>query len=185
MRSGTPQRQRSLGYVNSNRKRQYLLFRQFRVKINTSLEFQLCKIYGRNKNTILIKILEVQKQDNSIDCGLFTIANAVEFCNNGFKGGTHINYDEKYMRDHLIYCLERGFFSQLPKNRIGRAPTILKTKDHLIPINCDCGSPDTIEDMIGCEGENGRKLCNMWRHKSCAGNIGNCNNWLCEVHKAS
>jgi hypothetical protein len=61
------------------------------------------------------------------------------------------------MRDHLIYCLEKGFFSQLPTNRIGRAPTILKTKDHLIPINCDCGSPDTIEDMIGCEGENGRK----------------------------
>ena len=36
--------------------------------------------------------------------------------------GTHINYDEKYMRDHLIYCLERGFFSQFPKNRIGRVP---------------------------------------------------------------
>ena len=181
MRSGTPQRQRSLGYVNSNRKRQYLLFRQFRVKINTSLEFQLCKIYGRNKNTILIKILEVQKQDNSIDCGLFTIANAVEFCNNGFKGGTHINYDEKYMRDHLIYCLERGFFSQLPKNRIGRAPTILKTKDHLIPTNCNCGSHDTIE---GCDGKNRRTLCNVWRHKSCDGNIRNGNNWLCEVHKA-
>jgi hypothetical protein len=93
-----------------------------RLKINTSLEFQLCKMYGQNNNRILIKIPEVQKQDNSIDCGLFAIANAVEFCNNGFKGGTHINYDEKYMRDHLIYCLERGFFSQFPKNRIGRVP---------------------------------------------------------------
>jgi len=144
-----------MGYVNSNRKRQYLLFRQFRVKINTSLDFQLCKVYGRNKNRILIKIPEVQKQDNSIACGLFTIANAVEFCNNSFKRGTRIDYDEKYMRDHLIYCLERGFFSQLPKYRIGRAPTILKTKDHLIPINFDCGSPDTIEDMIGCDRENG------------------------------
>jgi Ulp1 family protease len=97
-------------------------FDSLRLKINTSLEFQLCKMYGQNNNRILIKIPEVQKQDNSIDCGLFAIANAVEFCNNGFKGGTHINYDEKYMRDHLIYCLERGFFSQFPKNRIGRVP---------------------------------------------------------------
>ena len=78
------------------------------LKINTSLEFQLCKIYGQNKNRILIKIPEVQKQDNSIDCGLFAIANAVEFCNNVIKGGTRINYDEKLMRDHLIYCLEMG-----------------------------------------------------------------------------
>jgi hypothetical protein len=53
------------------------------LKINTSLEFQLCKIYGQNKNRILIKIPEVQKQENRIDCGLFAIANAVEFCNNG------------------------------------------------------------------------------------------------------
>ena len=90
------------------------------LKINTSLEFQLCKIYGQNKNRILIKIPEVQKQDNSIDCELFAIANAVEFCNNGFKGGTHINYDEKYMRDHLIYCLERGFISQFPKIVLAR-----------------------------------------------------------------
>ena len=90
------------------------------LKINTTLEFQLCKIYGQNKNRILIKIPEVQKQENRIDCGLFAIANAVEFCNNGFKGGTHINYDEKYMRDHLIYCLERGFISQFPKIVLAR-----------------------------------------------------------------
>jgi hypothetical protein len=115
------------------------------------------KYTGKTKNRILIKIPEVQKQDNSIACGLFSLANAVEFCNNGFKGGTHINYDEKYMRDHLIYCLERGFFSQFLKNPIGRAPKILKTKDHLIPINCNCGSPDTIEDMIGCDRKKNKK----------------------------
>ena len=121
------------------------------LKIKTSLEFQLCKIYGQNKNRILIKIPEVQKQDNSIDCGLFAIKQTrSNFATMALKE-THINYDEKYMRDHLIYCLERGFISQFPKNRIDRAPKILKTKDNLIPINCNCGSSDTIEDMIGCD----------------------------------
>ena len=32
------------------------------LKINTSLEFQLCKIYGQNKNRILIKITEVKNK---------------------------------------------------------------------------------------------------------------------------
>ena len=113
------------------------------LKINTSLEFQLCKIYGQNKNTILIKIPEVQKQDNSIDCGLFAIKQTGSNFAKMALTETHINYDEKYMRDHLIYCLERGLFSQFPKNRIDRAPKILKTKDHLIPINCNCGSSES------------------------------------------
>jgi hypothetical protein len=30
-------------------------------------------------NKLLIKLPETQKQDNRIDCGLFSLANAVEF----------------------------------------------------------------------------------------------------------
>jgi hypothetical protein len=41
-------------------------------------------------NKLLIKLPETQKQDNRIDCGLFSLANAVEFCQSRFKGGTHI-----------------------------------------------------------------------------------------------
>jgi hypothetical protein len=49
----------------------------------------MAKIVKQN----LIKIPETQKQDNSIDCGLFSLANAVELCQSGFKGGTHIKVD--------------------------------------------------------------------------------------------
>ena len=48
---------------------------------------------------MLIKLPETQKQDNSIDCGLFSLANAVEF-----KGGTHIKFEQKYMKEHLVHC---------------------------------------------------------------------------------
>jgi hypothetical protein len=50
----------------------------------------------------LIKLPEPQKQDNNIDCGLFSLANAVEFCQSGFKGGTRIKFEQKYMRGHLV-----------------------------------------------------------------------------------
>jgi hypothetical protein len=44
---------------------------------------------------MLIKLPETQKQYNSVDCGLFPLANAVEFCQSGFKGRTHIKFEKK------------------------------------------------------------------------------------------
>ena len=94
------------------------------LKVNTSLEYQLSEIYGQNKKNLSVKIPEVQKQEGCSDCGLFAIAFALEFCLTGFKGGTHIKFEQKYMRDHLIQCLEKGHFSQFPKKTIGRAPPL-------------------------------------------------------------
>ncbi|CAG2200582.1 unnamed protein product [Mytilus edulis] len=125
------------------------------LNLTTSLEYQLTQIYGKDKKKLIIRIPDVQKQQNSIDCGLFAIANALEFCQTGFKGGTHITYEQKYMREHLIHCLENGKFTHFPKNNFGKTPKNLKTKTHIISINCDCGKPDTIEDMVGCEGKTG------------------------------
>jgi Ulp1 family protease len=51
---------------------------------------------------------EIHKQTNYIDCGLYAIANAVEYFLTGYTGGLHIKFDQKYMRDHLISCLEKN-----------------------------------------------------------------------------
>ena len=49
--------------------------------VNTpSLEIQLSQIYKKDKTSIPIKILDIQQQENGNDCGLFAIANLVEFC---------------------------------------------------------------------------------------------------------
>ncbi|CAG2232922.1 unnamed protein product [Mytilus edulis] len=153
------------------------------LNLTTSLEYQLTQIYGKDKKKLIIRIPDVQKQQNSIDCGLFAIANALEFCQTGFKGGTHITYEQKYMREHLIHCLENGKFTHFPKNNFGKTPKNLKTKTHIISINCDCGKPDTIEDMVGCEGKTGRKMCDVWTHRSCAKKNMKENSWFCEVHR--
>jgi len=38
---------------------------------------------------------EIHKQTYSIDCGLYAIANAVEYCLTGYTGGLHIKFDKK------------------------------------------------------------------------------------------
>jgi hypothetical protein len=106
----------------------------------------------QKNRVILIKLPETQKQDNSIDCGLFSLAIAVEFCQSGFKGGTHIKFEQKYMREHLVHCLEKGNFT---KNHVGCAPKNIKINAYTIEIDCECGKPNAIENMIGCEGIKG------------------------------
>ena len=40
----------------------------------------MSQIYKKDKTYIPIKILDIQQQENGNDCGLFAIANLVEFC---------------------------------------------------------------------------------------------------------
>ena len=54
--------------------------------INGSLKIQLAQIYGKGKAQLVIKIPDVQQQNNGYDCGLFVIANMVKFAINGYKG---------------------------------------------------------------------------------------------------
>ena len=80
--------------------------------VNTpSLEIQLSQIYKKDITSILIKILDSQQQENGYDCGLFAIANLVEFCfkENFFESKT--SFKTECMREHLIQCLERGYFT--------------------------------------------------------------------------
>jgi hypothetical protein len=53
------------------------------------------------------------------------------------------------------YCVTlfpKGHFSTFPKNHVGFAPKNIKINTHKIEIDCECGKPNAIENMIGCEG---------------------------------
>jgi Ulp1 family protease len=56
--------------------------------LTPSLEIQLSAIYGQGKTNLLIKP-EVQQQTNGYNCGVYALANLVEFCYNGTYN-THI-----------------------------------------------------------------------------------------------
>ena len=70
---------------------------------------QLSQIYKNDASQALqVKIPRVQQQPNSYDCGLFAIANVVEFCFSPDSFNPRIIYDVSKMRQHLIECLENG-----------------------------------------------------------------------------
>ena len=85
------------------------------------------------------------------------------------------------------YCVTlfpKGHFSAFPKNHVGFAPKNIKINTHKIEIDCQCGKPNAIENMIGCEGIKGKKLSNISKHRSCAGNKNlKGNTWYCIKHQ--
>ena len=84
--------------------------------ISNSLKLQLFAVYGGTKKHLNIKIPQVQQQSNLVDCGLFAIALAAEFCFNGYDGDDSIEFDRQFMRAHVLACFQRKTFSHFPKS---------------------------------------------------------------------
>ena len=88
------------------------------------------------------------------------------------------------MREHLISCLEKGEFRPFSKCKVSQKGKV-KQKSCVIEANCECGEADSIENMVGCEWKNGVKICNVWKHISCAiKDNKQVDNWLCSKHTA-
>ena len=58
-----------------------------RQTVSASTQIQMSRIYSSNGNVIPVNLPTVQQQTNSIDCGVFAIAYATEFCFNQYTGG--------------------------------------------------------------------------------------------------
>lgn len=72
-------------------------------------------MYWLDKNSIPIKILDAQKQQNGSDCELFAIADLVEFCFNP----DNLLQIKTSLRMHVcnfVECLVNGIFTKFPQN---------------------------------------------------------------------
>ena len=145
--------------------------------LTPSLEIQLSAIYGQGKTNLLIKLPEVQQQTNGYDCGVYALANLFEFCYSGtYNTQKHTHYIERYMRSHLIACLEKGHFSPFPQSTSTNTD-VVKVYTRKIESICYCGKPDVFQNMVGCEAKRGRVKCSKWVHQSCSGVSGD---WFCD-----
>ena len=129
--------------------------------LTTSLQMQLSMIYGHGKEEIDVVMPLINQQRNSKDCGLFAIANITEFCFTNFKGidsgrSTCI-YEQELMRKHLLECLETQKMAPFPKRNRKRGTSFL-SYDIKIKMNCPCGLPDCIQDLVQCHS------CDTWYH---------------------
>ncbi|KAK3108536.1 hypothetical protein FSP39_010086 [Pinctada imbricata] len=149
--------------------------------LSPSLEIQLAALYGLGKTKFPVKLPAIQQQTNSHDCGLHAIANLVEFCFGRFIGKRNIMYNTQYLRDHLVYCLERQLIVPFPKIQTKVKTNKKKLKSVIIQCNCRCARPNCMEEMVGCDWPDNE--CQVWRHRSCANQADADADWLCTPHR--
>ena len=147
----------------------YLLDSLYGPDTSPSLQIQISQIYNESKlSSIPLIISKIQKQTNSVDCGVLAIANVVEYCFTGYLGNIYLNYNMDKIREHLAYCLETKKFSPFPKstksNR-NKKPQIYQ--EISLNVYCCCGMPEVKGDMIKCD----KRKCSRWYFKSCIGEL--------------
>ena len=107
--------------------------------MTTNLWMQLAKIYGVGKKSLSVKICTSLKQSNGSDCGLFALANVVEFLEGGLSSIEDIkwNFNADQIRDHLLSCLEAKDIAGFPKiedntMQVNPFPTFVRVSNLII-----------------------------------------------------
>ncbi len=110
---------------------------------------------------ITLHIMNVSKQTNTVDCGLYAIAYATSLLNG--NDPVNLNYKQTAMRQHVVTSLETFSLSEFPaasmrtvRNKLTR---MKECKLHCVCYTAFCKSVDT--DMIMCS------YCAIWYHKDC------------------
>jgi len=127
------------------------------------------------KEKITIGRPPCKQQENSIDCGLFAIANATEFCYSSTI--QFVDFDEKQLPSHWLQCLEKG--SLVPFPRLSKRPKKVKEVEDfdVISTYCKCHLPGNYGDMVLCDG----LACGEWFHYLCVGLKEEPDTWYCEA----
>lgn len=136
---------------------------------------QISQIYSfASESSLQVQTMSVQQQEGSKECGLFSIAMALEVCSG--NNPESVSFRQDAMRAHLIDCFVNGRLSVFPKKSpecIPRPPR----HQYTIDLFCYCQMPEIFDEMmISCD------LCRQWFHCSCAciapGNIPDV--WKCK-----
>ncbi len=91
------------------------------LQVRSSLKKMICSFYKSDAKYINFDVVNVEGQNNSHDCGVYALANAVELAIGGDPATCRWNSHGGAMRSHLISCFESGKltrFPQLGKRRI-------------------------------------------------------------------
>jgi hypothetical protein len=66
-----------------------------------------------NVKEIYMEWIEVQQKSNGSFCGLYVIAYAIDIAND--IDPKSVRYNEKNMKFHLLYCLDRDMLKPFPR----------------------------------------------------------------------
>ena len=105
---------------------------------------------------IEIKIIDVQRQKGTSDCGLFAVAFATALAN-GIQP-ERLEFEQDRMRKHLYRCFNQDALSMFPASR--REPQATVQSTDIIEIYCTCRMPE-MPPMVECSH------CSEWYHTDC------------------
>ena len=130
-------------------------------KVSLEVKQQVCSFARPTSESFRFDVMNIMSQPNLYDCGIFSIANAIEIACG--RNPAKCVWDLVKARHHLIQCLEEGRIDRFPKIKERRVPFwgAIKTSEEE-NIYCTCRMPyDNVTDMIQC------CLCNKWFHCAC------------------
>jgi len=155
----------------------YLLDSLYNNELSPEVETQIATIMNTTENSIEVNVPDILQQDNSVDCGLHCIANAIQFATD--RKITKTVFITRHLRPHWLECIESGKISLFPSSRqIHHSLIEMQFKD--ISVFCICRLPDHYgTKMTKCSGRD----CHEWFHIECVNLCGkeSLGKWFCPL----
>ena len=120
------------------------------------------------EKNIRLNVMNVSRQPNTYDCGLYAIAFATSLLHG--EDPTKLDFVQNRLRKHFGKCIDKGIISPFPSFAILRQKDVYSLDT--VPIYCECRCPDDGKQMIECE------KCKEWFHAACV-TIKSAKNWKC------
>lgn len=130
--------------------------------LNENTLLQIANLYSFTtvSSTLKVQCLSVQQQRGVVDCGLFSVAMAVEVCFD--KKPEAASFNQGLMRSHLLNCLQEKRIQVFPKMRQKESLPRPPRRNYMITLYCLCRMPEELDEvMILCDS------CESWYHCSC------------------
>ena len=131
------------------------------LNIPLSTQLDICQFWKPSADRVCFDIMNVEKQPNSFDCGIYALAFATELVFGQDPALCEFKAEE--MRSHLIQCFEKQKIECFPRRgtrtiRLGKRVR----KSVSVDIFCSCRLPNNPSlPMVLCN------RCRRWFHMDC------------------
>ena len=108
-------------------------------RVSAHIEKVIAQLMSPSKNLIQVRWMESDRQRNSMDCGVYAIANMVAIAFG--LDPIRITFDKNLIRMHLLECIKNAKFSPFPTRRSSRRHATVSYHSIFILLECTCKIP--------------------------------------------